>query len=136
MACLDTTVFLDLMVRSSSRNASAVAALIRQLKDDGEEIVTTRFNLAELYVGVERSMNAGQESERVSTIVKGLPVLEFDEPAARLFASHTAHLQRRGRPAGDMDVLIAATAMARGHALVTRNTRHFKDIPDLSLHAY
>nr|WP_260171866.1 type II toxin-antitoxin system VapC family toxin [Mucilaginibacter phyllosphaerae] len=29
------------------------------------------------------------------------------------------------------DVIIAATAMVHGHGLITRNTRDFKNIPDL-----
>jgi len=35
-----------------------------------------------------------------------------------------------------MDVLIAATAMAAGHNLVTRNPSHFADIPHLRVEAY
>ena len=35
------------------------------------------------------------------------------------------------RPAGDMDVLVAATAVAFGHKLITRNPAHFSDIPHL-----
>jgi predicted nucleic acid-binding protein len=34
-----------------------------------------------------------------------------------------------------MDVLIVATAMAHGHTLITRNTRHFRHIP-LVVEAY
>ena len=63
-------------------------------------------------------------------------VLDFDDSAARLFAGIAAELRRKGRPAGDMDVLIAATAMAGGHSLVTRNTAHFADIPHLTVETY
>lgn len=35
-----------------------------------------------------------------------------------------------------MDVLIAATAMAAGHCLVTRNPAHFKSIPELAVETY
>jgi predicted nucleic acid-binding protein len=37
---------------------------------------------------------------------------------------------------GDMDVLIAAVAMANGHILVTRNINHFAQIPGLGLDSY
>ncbi len=40
------------------------------------------------------------------------------------------------RPAGDMDVLIAATSMAAGHSLVTRNPAHFDAIPEIVVEGY
>ena len=63
-------------------------------------------------------------------------LLDFGDPAARLFGQITAHLQAIGRPAGDMDVLVAATAMAAGHCLVTRNVSHFANIPALAAESY
>ena len=35
-----------------------------------------------------------------------------------------------------MDVLIAATAMAYGHTLITRNPKHFRHIPHLIVEEY
>lgn len=136
MACLDTTVFLDLMGRSGRANAAAAAAAVVQLRAAEQEIVTTRFTYAELYVGVERSRDPSAEAARVESALAEVPILEFGEAAALLFASQSAHLRRLGRPAGDLDVLIAATAMARGHALLTRNKRHFADIPGLDVRGY
>lgn len=136
MACLDTTVLLDLMGRGGRANAAGAGAAVRSVHAAADRLVTTRFNVAELYIGVERSRVRDAELERVRTVLDGLAILEFDEPAARLFASHTAHLQRLGRPAGDMDVLIASTAMAGGHPLITRNARHFADIPGLDVRGY
>jgi predicted nucleic acid-binding protein len=63
-------------------------------------------------------------------------MLVFDDRAARLFAEMTAHLRRIGRPAGDMDVLMAATALAAGHCLVTQNPAHFADIPGVVVETY
>jgi predicted nucleic acid-binding protein len=41
-----------------------------------------------------------------------------------------------GRPAGDMDTLIAAIALAHGQRLVTRNPKHFADVPGLIVESY
>jgi predicted nucleic acid-binding protein len=111
-------------------------AKVRELIDRGERLVTTRFNMAEMYVGVERSDDREGEEQAVRTVIEPLGVLDFDEPAARLFGQITAHLQRIGRPAGDMDVLIAATSMAAGHSLVTRNPAHFDAIPEMVVEGY
>jgi len=40
---------------------------------------------------------------------------------------------RQGRPRSDADLLIAATALEHGRALVTGNTQHFSWIPGLTL---
>ena len=87
-------------------------------------------------MGVERSDDPPWEERAIQAVVGDFGVLDFDDRAARLFGQITAHLQRIGKPAGDMDVLIAATAMAAGHCLVTRNQAHFKGIPELAVQTY
>jgi predicted nucleic acid-binding protein len=62
--------------------------------------------------------------------------LEFDDKAAWLFGQITAYLIDLGRPAGDMDVLIAATAIAAGHSVISRDVRHFANIPELTVESY
>jgi tRNA(fMet)-specific endonuclease VapC len=135
MACLDTTILIDLAGKASGRREQAINK-IKRLAERGEELVTTRFNLAELYVGIARSRHREDEEKAVRACVSGFTILEFNDPAAKLFGSITGYLQQIGRPAGDMDVLIAATAMVHGHPLITRNPRHFKDIPHLLVEEY
>lgn len=136
MACADTTLLLDLGGRGGKRGRRRALAKLRDLIGRGEPLFTTRFNVAELHVGVYRSNDPGKERERVDAVLEVFGVLEFDEVAAQLFGQITAHLQARGRPTGDMDVLIAATAMASGQCLVTANPAHFGDIPQLEVEAH
>ena len=135
MACLDTTVLVDLARPGGKRKRHALEK-VRELVNRGEGLVTTRFNLAELYVGVERSDDPEREEAAIQAVAGDFGVLDFDDRAARLFGQITAHLQRIGKPAGDMDVLIAATSMGAGHCLVTRNPAHFKRIPELAVQTY
>lgn len=135
MACLDTTILVDLMRRRAKLRPRALRKL-QQLLDRGELLVTTRLTVAELYVGVERSDDAEREEQLVQAALQGLGILDFDDRGARLFGRISAHFQEMGQPAGDMDVLIAATAMAAGHCLVTRNPAHFKNVPDLAVETY
>lgn len=44
-----------------------------------------------------------------------------------------ADLYQRGALIGDADILIAATALEHGLALITNNTNHFSRIPGLTL---
>ncbi len=135
MACLDTTILIDGNGRDSALRERCLAK-IDDLAARGESLVTTCFNVAELYVGVARSDDAESEEKKVQRILGGLSILEFNDKAVKLFGQITATLHQTGRPAGDMDVLIAATAMAHGHLLVTRNAAHFRSIPSLLLEQY
>ncbi len=58
MACLDTTLLIDLGRRASPRKEQA-ARKIEELTAKGQTIVTTRFNVAELYVGISSVPSAG-----------------------------------------------------------------------------
>jgi len=135
MACLDTTILIDLLGKPSSRKQQAVGK-IKELAEGGEAVTTTRFNIAELYVGVARSKHPEADERVIDALLSDFETLEFTAAAARVFGSITAYLQQIGKPAGDMDVLIAATAMVHGHTLVTRNTRHFRHIPELIVEQY
>lgn len=57
------------------------------------------------------------------------PVLPFDEPAATVFAALVA---RRVR-VRTMDLRIAATALARGLVVLTRNASDFGQVPGLQI---
>jgi tRNA(fMet)-specific endonuclease VapC len=136
MACLDTTLLVDLLRSNPDRKHRALGK-IEVLANHGERIVTTRINLAELYVGIELSDDPKRAYRRVRGVLDHLhSILEFDDLAAQAFGEVTAHLRRKGQPAGDMDVLIAATALANGHCLVTRNAAHFAGIPQLVVETY
>jgi len=135
MACLDTTILIDLARKKSQRRQAAFRK-IEELTKAGQGLATTRFNVAELYVGISRSSHPQQDEKAIHQLLSVLEILEFDDAATHVFAFITAFLQRIGKPAGDMDVLIAATAMVHGHALITRNAKHFKHIPHLQVEEY
>jgi predicted nucleic acid-binding protein len=116
--------------------AAAVAEILRTSLAPGEQPATTRFNIAELYVGIERSESRAREERRVTSVIEGLDILEFDDRSARVFGRLSAALAGRGTPAGDMDVLIASIAIVSGHSLITRNPRHFTGMAGLSVLSY
>ena len=60
---------------------------------------------------------------RVLSIRNGLPV----------YAQRKARLRRAGRPVGEFDLLIGATAIAHNLTLVTRNTRDFVNLESIRL---
>jgi tRNA(fMet)-specific endonuclease VapC len=136
MATLDTTILVDLLRPRSKSHRSALAKLA-DLASRGDSLLTTRFNVAELEVGIELSDDPPRDRHDVDVLLAEIGILEFDALAARTVAKITAEKRRKGSSIGDMDALIAATSLAAGHALlVTRNLSHFANIPGLEVEDY
>lgn len=136
MASLDTSILVDVLRRRSRFHGRALEKL-DELAARGETLATTRFTVAELYVGIELSDNAERDQANVDTLLADLEILDFRGLSPRVFAQIRAAQRRKGRIAGDIDTLIAATSVAGGHALlVTRNPSDFSDIPGLTVESY
>jgi len=84
MACLDTTMLIDLAGRSDRLRKRALDK-IKELVKRGENLVTTRFNVAELSIGIARSDNPRAEEAVVHSLLADLGILEFDDKAAWVF---------------------------------------------------
>lgn len=54
-------------------------------------------------------------------------IVPFDEKACRTWGEFYAKHQRKGRQLPSFDSLIAASALAHGHTVATRNTANFPD---------
>jgi predicted nucleic acid-binding protein len=135
LAALDTNILIDLGNPRRPGHAKAVAVAADVLRRS-EALCTTRFNVAELRVGLERAVNRAAEEQRIARALVNLRILEFDEAAAEQFGRIQAHLFSLGQPVGDMDVLIAAVCIVHGQSLITRNQKHFIGIPGLTVEPY
>lgn len=102
--------------------------------------VTTAVTLAELGVGVEVAEDELERLRRFTRLTRAetdLPILPFDVPAARAFASVAASLRSAGRKvaARTFDAMIAATAIANELPLYTCNAADFAGIDGLRVMA-
>ena len=136
MASLDTSILVDVL-RPQSRFHQRALAKLDDLAARGEALATTRFTVAELYVGIELSGSPQRDQASVDALLADLEILDFFGYSPRLFAQIRAVHRRGGRKAGDIGTLIAATSLAAGHALlVTRDPSDFSGIPDLVVESY
>jgi tRNA(fMet)-specific endonuclease VapC len=108
--------------------------LVAALTDHREErFVISAVTASELLHGVHRvpsSRRAATEAF-VEGLLERLPVLPFDLRSARVHARLWAETATSGNTIGERDLMIAATALAWGHAVVTRDRRSFPRIPGL-----
>jgi tRNA(fMet)-specific endonuclease VapC len=135
VAVLDTNVLIDLGDPRRAGHAAA-ATLVRNVIRRGDPVCTTRINIAELRVGIERATDRAREEQRFERATSSLFVLELDEAAAEHFGRTKAYLFGLGRPVGDMDALIAAICLTHNQRLITRNGKHFADVPGLVVEGY
>lgn len=91
---------------------------------------------SELLHGVERAQNEAIRSRRsrfVESMLSQIPIIEFDLDAARSHSVLWSRLEVAGTMIGAHDLLIAATAVASGHAVATLNRKEFERIDQLEL---
>jgi len=136
MACLDTAFLLDLYGRGGRSLQARARAKLEDLVALDEPLTTTRFTVAELWVGVARSIDSRREEEAMKELLAPLIVLDFDQASAEVFGRCMAFLLQAGRKPLDMDLLIASVALANDQTLVTLNATHFSAIPGLSVETY
>lgn len=86
----------------------------------------------ELKFGLAKRPEARRLHVAVAELLKRVEVLPWDSMAAGHYGTLRADLERRGRPLGPLDLLIAAHALAVSAVLVT-NDRAFAHATDLAL---
>ena len=89
--------------------------------------------LYELEVGIARSTSPKKRRKQLEDFTSLVKVLPFGTEEARSAASIRVDLEKKGRPIGPYDILIAAVAMTNQFILVTRNTAEFSRIKGLRL---
>jgi tRNA(fMet)-specific endonuclease VapC len=83
---------------------------------------------AELLYGLKKLPPQHRLHVGVRKFLESIDVLAWQPQAAKFYAEIRHDLTRTGAPIGEMDMLIAAHAIAEDAILVTNNTRHFKRI--------
>lgn len=85
----------------------------------------------ELNVGIRKSSAPQKRAEQLAEFARAVRFLAFGVAEAQCAADLRVALERKGKPIGLYDTLIAGIALAHGATLVTRNTREFKRVPGL-----
>nr|WP_294554086.1 PIN domain-containing protein [uncultured Rhodopila sp.] len=80
---------------------------------------------AELMYGLMRISPSHRLHVSVRAFLKIVRVLAWDADAADIYAGIRHYLTSTGQPIGELDMMIAAHAVAIGAVLVTNNVRHF-----------
>jgi predicted nucleic acid-binding protein len=112
--------------------------IIYYLKDDPDAVPALRDIFSQdipLYISALSEIElfgfptlSDREAEQIEALLRTVAIIPVDSRIAR-----TAGLIRRTYRVNIADSVIAATALFTGTILLTRNTRDFRKIPNLSL---
>ena len=123
---LDSSILIAM-----ERGELELAAALKEHRD--ETVAISAVTASELLHGAFRLKGARQAATEafVHNVLRSLPVLSFDLKSARIHARLAADMAAGGNTIGDRDLMIAATALACGSELVTRDRRSFPRVPGL-----
>lgn len=120
---LDTTFLIDLMNGDEGAVEKA-----RELEADLVQQRLSAMTVFELYYGVARAVDSGDERERVENVLSSKPVQPADAAVMRKGGRLSGELQNDGASVGDGDAIIGATAEVVDEPVLTRNVDDFERI--------
>jgi tRNA(fMet)-specific endonuclease VapC len=124
MKMLDTNV-CSYLLRAQPRGA---LARIGSLPMDA--LAISALVAAELRFGAAKRQSPGL-SAGIERFLQGICIRPWPIEASTHYAHIRATLEREGQPVGNMDLLIAAHALAEEATLLTNNVREFERVPKL-----
>ena len=107
-------------------------AVTKKFSELYDSCAISSITAAELQYGAKKRNNK-QLTQTVKAFCDLVEIIPWDEDAAKAYAKLRVELETSGTPIGNMDMLIAASALAHKAVWVTNNTEHFRRIKDLKL---
>ena len=100
------------------------------------DCAVSMITVFELFCGVAKARDSAREREKVERFVFTVGALPFDHASAEAASQIRADLERRGKPIGPFDILIAGQALANGLTLVTSNVQEFQRVEGLQIETW
>ena len=97
-------------------------------------LAVSHITYGELYQGAYYAQDAARSLRLLDEFMEGVELIPLSLEIMQRFAIIRGQLQQQGTPIGEMDLLIAATALQHDLTIVTRNRRHFERVPNLKLY--
>lgn len=95
------------------------------------DICISSITLSELQYGIEKSEDKIRNKMALAQFIAPLEIISYDEYAASIYGRIRSDLEKKGKPVGAFDLLIAAHALSRNAVLVTNNEKEFNKITGL-----
>jgi predicted nucleic acid-binding protein len=123
------TYLVDANVLSEPTKLAPDARVIEWLSAHEQDFVVDSIILGELCIGIlalPHGRKRTQLERWFAAVVETIDCLPWDAFVSQRWARLVVALKRNGRPLPVLDSMIAATALAHGLTVATRNIRDFK----------
>jgi len=117
---LDTTIIIDHL-----RGDKKVNSYLEEIGNRGDIAGCCCINITETYTGMK-----DKEKEKTDKFIESLYYFEVTKEIARLAGTLKQKYVKKGKTLATTDVIIAATAIAYGLILITKNVKHYL-LPEL-----
>ena len=117
MVLIDTDVLIDYL-----RGDTSVKKQVEELWKTNHACVSV-LSVYELYAGIR----PGEEDD-ISNLLAPMNILAVNHSVAAKAGQRRNHYRSQGVTLGDIDCIIAGTAMLGGMQVFTRNIKHYPDI--------
>lgn len=124
---LDTDVLVDVL-----RNRGDARSRLAEASPDDFRVSSVA--VAELAYGARLARESARADLAWRSLLEPLEVVAFGAAAAERHAE--LRMALRNSPIGERDLIVAATAVAHGLTVVTRNRREFGRVPGLAVESW
>jgi tRNA(fMet)-specific endonuclease VapC len=124
---VDSDIVIDWL--QGRRNAVEVLSSFKR-----GQIAISVITYGEIYEGIYYGIDRIAIEAAFGRFLQGTTVLTLNKLTMEHFANIRGDLRKKGQLLGDMDLLIAATAIAYNLTLVTGNFKHFKRVRGLTIY--
>jgi tRNA(fMet)-specific endonuclease VapC len=126
MFCLDTDIIISIF-----RGDIELKKKISTIKQD--DVAFTVITLCELFRGAYKSKDKDHNLLLIYDSLKNYKLLSLGIKGAEIFGADFNELEKEGKQTQLLDLLISSTSKQEDAILVTRNKKHFENIPDLKI---
>ncbi len=113
---------------------NGVEAITRKLDEiRSAGLAVSIISVAELHEGVHYSTDRPKSESVLQRFLGSVSVLPVDQEVCKVFGRERGKLRRQGKLVGDLDLLIASTALRHDLTVCTNNRRHFEMVDGLRL---
>lgn len=123
---IDTDIFIY-----SLKGVQTVIDSFEERLNDPKSISIITYG--ELVYGARKSQREEKNMAQVRRTAEIFPIIDVSLAIIETFGYLKATLEKTGTIVADMDLIIAATALAHNLILVTNNEKHFHHVPGLKI---
>lgn len=97
------------------------------------DVSFTAITLCELFKGAYKAKNREAALSLIYELMRDYRLFPLNAKSAEIFGADFNRLEQAGKQTQVLDLLTASIAKENGLVLVTRNKKHFENIPDLKV---